>query len=658
MGWIECPRASHTNPVLAFGVLMSSPTQDIKKYYKKESKWFPFSAYIIGSLRYFLMSSGPDIHGLKVKALGRFTPQMGSVVDNIGAKKAPKKDIYDELSIELEGISELTHIDANKLLHAVKSREQGFGRLEEDYRRRILEKVDYAISSDMMGSLVGTMISLNMLKDIVFEAGGYEKALDFACERYGLTKEELSIKARTEDLSLVVVDDNVGLREAFRIITSFCGPKIAQDIFSLLMISKAGRLIAVRDSYGKMLGVIQVMYDKWGCSYIPLYSVLKSYRNTGVASMLLDAAEKHAKGRYVTATRSLDMVYNIASLLARGYTGRTFIPDWLGAHNPRVVFEKDLVAPHMPADYSREDVPAMESFSGECMLFSTHAGNTALIEEALNRRGYEIAGILPSSSGEMDKLVLRKAKDAGVFSSRGFDSKLPASASGYKFTLLEGYDEIYEAINLTEKTRIEEGEDNSSIGVHKNYPVLKIISSIGLLVGLRGADGRLAAFAGLLWDGADGICCHTLIAPGRSAQKPKLILLDYARQLAASAGRRRVWYVQSAMDTQSLRQVLNEGGFEATKEYLNPFHNRHNYLLLESPAPAAPSRARYEGTDIGRGKVLANFLDLKPADRDVFTPVGSYGYAELLLDAGFRLVAVLDGSSNGEPQEQYYYFKK
>ncbi len=601
------------------------------------------------------MTVDSDLGGIEVKELGRFNRQMNDVVDDISSKKTAKRDIYDEISIELEGISELTNIDSHKFIEVVKKHEENYGTLVEDYRGKILSKVDYPMPPGMADSLVEVMIGLNLLKDLVFEAGGYEKAVEYACKRYGVSREELTVKAVEDELKVAIVEDKFRIRDAFRVITSFCGPELCQDIFSLFVIANAGKVVSVNDASGRIVGVVQLMVDKWGDSYMPVYSVLKSYRDSSVASILLDAAEENAVGRYVSATRSLDMIYNIRNMLDRGYVARTFIPDFWGEEKPRIVLEKDLEQPAEKIDFNVKDIPSLTEYLEGVEAFSTPAKNTELIDEALNRRGFELVDFLPSDSVEDEQLVLVRTDMESIFNPREFHFSFPEPANGLEFTLIRGYDDIYEAIGVTERYRRSRGESVDRYIIHKNYPVLKIISYVGLVVGLRDEEGRLAAFASLLWDKDGGICFHTLSAlPEYGLRKPRLTLLEFLRSLAEQTGRKRAWFIHSMQDAAFIETVLNETGFDATSVFIDPFGNGHDYLLLESNVPAEDSKP----AEPGEARHIRGFIELRPGDNAVLASAGNHELIDLVLGEGFRLTSVVDGTAVDEPGEKLFLFRR
>jgi GNAT superfamily N-acetyltransferase len=592
-------------------------------------------------------AAGGDIGNIGIKEIGRFTRQVRDAVDGISSGKASKHDLYSELSIELDGISELTRIDPNRFLKVVQKATPRYDEIVKDYRKKVFKMTGYALTNDIVDSIVEVMVSLNLLRELVFEAGGYERALEHACDRYGTRPDALEVRADDEGLVVVRLTEKHEIDEASRLITSFYGPKVAEELYSIFMISRVGSLLAVKDPFGKILGVVQLLYDRWGDSYVHAYCVLKSYRGSGVASVLLDAVEKHSKGENIWATRSLDMVYNIRSFLQRGYRGRAYIRDYWGKGVPRIVFEKKVGLLTEPPGSRQYDAPHLGQFNPSVGRFTASLDSLDLIETALNEHGYEIADLFCrlKVGGEPDTVFLCKASGRSVFLGRDHELRLPSlDAGGYKPVTLKTYADIHEAIGL---------EDAQNADPREDYGTFKMLTYVGAMVGLRDGKGTLAACAGLVWDGEGGLLCHSLTAAHDASAKdppPKDngvlggILVRYVCDLAADIGLERVCLFCSLEDMVVVKALVNGQGFQGVQEFLNPYDNGQNYLLLRKELKRLRS---WPDADPQNAPLLRSSADLKQEYVDVRVPSRNYGLTVMVLKEGYVVRAVFDAPQKG-----------
>ncbi|MFH1402663.1 MAG: GNAT family N-acetyltransferase [Candidatus Altiarchaeota archaeon] len=573
-----------------------------------------------------------DLDGIGVKEIGKFNRQVKDTVGDLSSGKASKHDIYSELSIELDGISELTRINPNKFLNLIKKSVPDYDSIVESYRKKVFELTDSSTSETILDSIVENMISLNLLKSHIFEAGGFEKALDHIAEKYGATKRELVVDTAGEQLTVARIQERHEVKEASRIITSFYGPKVAEELYSIFMISKVGRLLAVKDSFGKILGVIQILYDKWGDSYIHAYCVLKNYRGFGVGSMLLDAVEQHAKGGRIWATRHPDMVYSIRNFLSRGYAGKAFIRDYWKEGSPRIVFEKDLGNPLPPLGFRQKMIPYLEKLDPSVEAFTTTLDNNELMEQALNSGGYEVIGLYSSkksASNILDYWVLRKSESSSFFLSREYDKKLPdVGFGGLKQVLIEDYESISEVIGL---------EDAAGIDPSEDYGTFKMLTLAGMLVGFRDSGGNLVASTGLVWDGEGGIFCHALNSFVGERTELNTIMLRYVSESLCGGKSGKVYTIAPIEDMGFLKSVINGEGFSGTMEFLNPYDNGHNYLMIEKRIPPEGAVA----ADPAGAPFLKSFMNFSKSDKRVLVSSRNYSLTALILKEGYVITSVV-----------------
>jgi len=580
-----------------------------------------------------------DLGGIGLKEIGRFHRQVKEAVNGLTSQKTSKADLYGELSIELDGISELTRIDPNKFLKVVMDSTPNYDTILKDYRERVFKLTKYTLSNEAVDSIVESMASLNMLKELVFEAGGYEKALEYACEKYGIAAVRISIGTAPEELSVVTLSDKHDIMEASRIVTSFYGPKVAQELYSLFVVSKVGRLLAVKDSFGKILGVIQLIFDRWGTTYIHAYCIPKQYRGTGVASMLLDAAEAQAIGGHIWATRSLDMTYNMQSLLEKGYSGRAYIPDYWGKGGPRIVFEKDIGRPYAPDRSGFGSLPRLDTLDGSVDAFVSPLRGGAPLDEALNAHGLRIVGLMPSAgdaSGGSDAVVLKKTGEECLFRSRDYGASLAPMGEG-RFTpaILRSYEEIHEALRLQEESQSDPREI---------YGTLRMFTYTGLIVGLRDVGGGLAAFTTLIWDAERDVLFHALTASNDHGSWLKPLLIGYACASAKENGAGKARVIHSIEDVDLVRVMVNDMGFAATQEYLNPYGNGQNYLMLEKDLTATQPAANLDPSGT---PTIKSILDIREGLDSVLVPYRSYGLTASVLKEGYAVKSVIDSGREG-----------
>ncbi|MFC2162798.1 GNAT family N-acetyltransferase [Candidatus Altiarchaeota archaeon] len=581
-----------------------------------------------------------ELEDIGLKELGRFNRQVKEKVDDISSRKASKHDTLSELSIELDGISELTRIDPHKFLEIIKTSNPDYSQIVDRFRREALRKAPATVTDKSIASIVETMISLNLLKQHVFEAGSYEKALDHVADKYGVSQSQLTVRASKEELKVDALTDKQDVKEASMVITSFYGPKVAEELYSIFMISKVGRLLAVKDQYGKILGVIHLLFDRWGDSYIHAYCVLKNYRGFGVGDMLLEAVEEHSRGSTVWATRSLDMVYAMRNFFRRGYVGKTYIPDYWSEGNPRIVFEKSLARKQDLGDSLPDDIRHTDELDASLDHFSTSLANKGLLETALNEHGYEMIGFSDTrgdNADDMDTVILKKSEHAGVFQSREHALDLTEyPIPGFTAQVLSSYADIHEARALEERADTDPRED---------YGTFKMLTYMGLLVGVRDVDGNLAGLSGMVWDAGDGICMHALTCdPMYSGANLKASLIGYCMGIARKEGRRKLWLIHDIEDISFLEKLMNKQGFAARSEYLNPYDNGRNYLLLEKQL----RQAERGSPDVSGVPIIRSFMEYKQ-EPQILIPSRNFGLVSMILKEGYAITGVIKSGESDQP---------
>jgi hypothetical protein len=579
------------------------------------------------------MSMDRGLDDVGVKELGRFNLHVGHRGGAISGPAQTKHDLQSELTIELDGISELTRIDPTRFLKTVKLRNPAFGEIQRGCRKQVFSMTNYSLSNEKVDAIVDSMVALNLLRELVYDAKGYEQALAFACAKFGVPPGSLAVRADVGELTITGIGDREKLKEATRLIMSFYGPSRLTE-YSIFMIWKIGRFLAVEDSFGRVVGVVDVIFDRWGDTYIHPYCVAKSFRGAGVASMILDAVEDNSRGAYMWSTRTLNFVYNITWFLEKGYAGRYFIRDRIGNDGHRVVFEKRIRDAQPPFRADPRNIPHIERLEGDVDVFATSVENDALLEEAMNRRNYEIVQLITPTHEEVAQsytVVLRKTDMPGNFKSRDYGFKLPPrAAGGFRPALLQAEDEIAEVVAF---------QESISADPRENYRTTKVMSYIGLVIGLREGDGGLAAFTMLMWDGSDGLFCHALMAGGDGrGPAAKEALLDYVIGLAEDLGKVRLRLVSSIEEMGFLRYAVNSRGFAATEEYLNPFENGQNYLLLERHADAPNGEQPPSQPDL---PVWHSMMEISGRQRGLVS-ARNYGLTASALEKGYAVTGVVE----------------
>jgi GNAT superfamily N-acetyltransferase len=551
------------------------------------------------------------------------------------------RDIYSEWGIELDGLTELTRIDPSRLVNFLKTDPGEYGELKKAALKGVLEYGRRYHSKELIDNMVDVRIAIDIIKKFVFEAGSYEKAISHISDRYGISPLEIVVDLRSDRLEVVELVRKFDIKEASRVITCFYGPKIAEEVFSIFMISRAGRLVGVKNSSGKIVGVIQVLYDRWADTYIHAYCVLKNYRGAGVGLMLLDAVEEASGGGRVWATRAPDMVHNIRNLLDKGYVGTAYIPDYWGGGKPRIVFER--VSGGRMWSGAGEDIPLLDAPDYGSEVFCVGIRDGLVLEDALNRRNYRIVGFREDKAMPQDcascKVVLERSDEKSVFLERDYAMSLSFEGGRFSIAQVSAFEGVEEVIRFGDEINMDPRED---------YGTYKMLTYVGGLFGVRdGIRGPLVISFGLLWDNKGGIFVHALnIRPGFEGRELLKPVFDCVGRLCLDEGRWIIRLIHSIDDIALLKVFINDLGFSSVEEHLNPYDNGRNYLSLEKNAGEG---LRSPIPDLAGLEIVKGMHELNDDSRTIASYVRSYSLTHELLNAGYRIVSVLDDSETGMP---------
>jgi len=519
------------------------------------------------------------------------------------------QDIRDVCSIESDGLAELTGIDPAKLLARLKTRIPDYeGELRET-RERAFELADYRLTNEAADVIAEAMLATELMRQLVYEAGSHERALDLACRKYGLGRGDLKGGVGGGGLKVVELAGDSEVRRAWRLITGTYGASSSLRSESLLELTRIGSLLGVVDEGGSLAGTILLLRDMRGDSAIHSYSVAKGCRGLGVGSMLLDAAEEGAGGRVVWTGRSTTLIYNFRYLLDRGYVGRHYVRETFGDGSPIIFFEKRL--------------DGGETQGGDRSgRVTVAAADGRALEEAMGAGGYCIVDCV-QSGGEDDKLILGRIVGGGIFS--------PVIGEGCcsNEDVKNGFEPVRTAEDVEGVMKLARETGGGEV----DYILLRIISYAGCPVIMK-SGGRMRGFAGMMGDGGGRLYLYPVIAEAEDLPA----LLGYAGGYARRNGFKRVEYTHPMDDTVGLEAAFR-AGYAGVKAYVNVLESGVSRMHLRFEAGWLDGLMR-EPADTA---VVSRKSELDMKHAGVSVDAADYPLIEAALAGGYLAVSYSEG---------------
>lgn len=578
--------------------------------------------------------------GIGIKRLGTFTGKVKKTVED-AESEVSKHDLYSELSIELDGITELTKIDPTKFLALVRENNNDYKSMVDKYRKKILDEVGLGMNKQIVDSILDAMISLDLLKSYIFRAGGYNTATKYICKKYGVEESRIALRSDPELFSVVQLKKNHEIKEASHVITSHYGSKVADELYSIFMIAQVGKLLAVKDGAGRIVGVVEFLYDRCGATYVHPYCILKNFRGYGVGLKLLDAVEKYAFTNVIWSTRSLDMLINIHHMTLKGYVGTVYINDYWGDGTSKVVFEKDMKNPVKLECINPVAIHSLSEFASAGSSITILASREDLLEKALNENKYVIVSV--SDGVEKTFFNLVKMEGLTLFEQRKTELTMP-NYSGQKVKpfLISTNQDINEAIGL---------EDSVFAELREDYSTLKMLTYVGLIAGFRDSGGELIAFTCMFWGNDKSILTHATTLSKKYSKKIMLsTVVNFIEDFARANDIKFLNHMYSMEDMQSLAHVINEHGFVGKMLHMNPYSNGVNYMYVEKEIDESliPKKNECENPSLIRG-----ILELKPEMKCISIYSRNYMLNELVLSQGYVLTKVAE--SDGKTPDLFIF---
>lgn len=505
-----------------------------------------------------------SLDDIGLKEYGSLRKKAEKTVEDMSSEKESRQDVFTELMIELDGKSELTGIDPHRLLEAAGKKEGALKQRLRQTRAEILENTGSGITRETVDSIVDATVALDILKKIIYESGGHRNALQHASKKYGVSQKEISLFREEATYSLSILGKRHETLEVARIVKSFYGPDARQSHHTVDFISRAGKILGVKNAFKKTVGFLQILYDMEGGLYPHAHCIQPAYTGKGIGRFLLGIAEKHAAKPYLWSICTTSLYHNIRNFTDRGYRGvllkKDVNPD--GEIVPRIVLYKDIKNPF--SEPETEGFEKIEVFDGDKKAFKADLSDTCLLEEALNKNSFELVGIRREDGGLFGFFMENQSKKIpGFMESWGSDEDI-----GKGFRIIRGSESLAHTYRLTRDLKLEDVID---------YRTVRMIAHIGAVIGRIEEDGNMAGFCPLVRD-MNGIA-HAYAVAAETEETREELLEAACRHMTEHEASSIT--VDVGSEDVLLKKLLEIHGFIGVGFSIDPYGDGKNHLRLE-----------------------------------------------------------------------------
>jgi ribosomal protein S18 acetylase RimI-like enzyme len=573
------------------------------------------------------------IESLDVKCLGDLSRDVSDKIRSIQDNETTGHSTFSEISSELEALVYATGVDPEKFVRLVEK--------DDEYRSDIqriktriagIPRVD--VDSSVVSSIVDSALTLELMKLMVEKAGSEDRLCEFLMSRYGIGLQDIALSHERLDIEVSRIENLEEFNKYFKNGLTDLG--ISRDeVFFPLTVMHTGVVLAAVHA-GKIIGLLDLMYDRHGCGFIHNICVSKKMQGLGISSKLLGSV-----GNYVTERRVWSIVNTknpgLLSLFFReGYVVTGTVNDFYAEQEDYFIVEttfggnlqdnsKDF------SDKIGKQIKIVEGFEEVDGIHATTVANFISNAEKFLQKYDAIS--LVKIRGQGDYIVLKPGgkREHDELNMISFEKRL----GHYSIEVLESTEEITDAQEVDKESSLHYGES-----MHN----LMLMSKVGVILGVSHEPSEeLVGVSPMIFDESDGIYMKDISVKNRHPkERLRSFILGEVDNILSHYGRKRIWITVVPTNVLSTSLLLNYFGFTC-RMLIMDYYGIGQHRLIAGKNIGEEIREIDYGPDTAYVK---NYFNFKPSYSSCLLDINNYGLIKTVLTEGLEIVQVISREHN------------